>query len=55
VKSNQFLGVAKMDSDFDPADSFKFWWEGAKWFGSMKLKWIFIKEVKSEVLEHIKE
>lgn len=55
VKSQQFLGVAQMTSDFDPKDSFKYWWEECKWFGSFTLKWIYVKDVREKQFEHIRE
>lgn len=55
VKSQQFLGVAEMVSDFDPKNSFKYWWEGCKWFGSFEVKWIYIKDIKDKQFDHIRE
>lgn len=34
-----------MTGDFEQGSSFKYWWEGCKWFGSFKIEWLFIKDV----------
>lgn len=55
VKSQQFLGVARMTSDFEPKKSFKYWWEECKWFGSFSLEWIYVKDIREKQFEHIRE
>ena len=48
MRSDQFLGVAKMSEEFSKNDSFKYWWEGCKWFGMFRLEWVFIKDIKQQ-------
>jgi len=55
VNSNHILGIAKMTSDMNDDDSFKFWWEPMKWFGSFQIKWVFIKDIHYSKFEHIQE
>jgi hypothetical protein len=55
VSSNQFLGVAKMTSDMDDRESFKYWWEPCKWFGTFKISWLFVKDIHHAKFEQIKE
>ena len=60
VKSYQFCGVAQLVSDLLPHQSYRFWWEDNKYFGSFKLKWLFIKDindisVKVPVLVNLKD
>lgn len=55
VSSNQFLGVAKMQSDIDDNESFKFWWEPCKWFGTFKVSWLFVKDIHHSKFEEIIE
>jgi len=53
--SNQLLGVAKMISNVNDEDSFKYWWEPFKWFGSFQLQWLFLKDIDNMYFEHIRE
>jgi len=55
VNSSHFLGVAKMTSDIKHDESFMFWWEPTKWFGTFNLEWIFVKDIHHSRLDHIKE
>jgi hypothetical protein len=55
VSSNQFLGVAKMTSDIDDDESFKYWWEPCKWFGTFQISWHFVKDIHHAKFEQIKE
>jgi len=55
VNSNQFLGVAKMTSNIINEESFKYWWEPCKWFGTFQLQWLFVKDIPHFKFEHIKE
>ena len=55
MKSSQFLGVAEMISDVSYDESFAYWWEPLKWFGLMKLKWIYVKDIHVKHFEHIQE
>jgi hypothetical protein len=55
VNTNHVLGVAKMVSDVNVNETFMYWWEPMKWFGSLQIKWLFIKDVHSSHFEHIKE
>jgi hypothetical protein len=55
VNSNQFLGIAKMTSNIINEESFKYWWEPCKWFGTFQLKWLFVKDIPHFKFEHIKE
>jgi len=55
VNSNHVLGVAKMTSDVKNEETFMFWWEPAKWFGTFQLSWIFIKDVHFSKFDQIKE
>lgn len=53
VNSNQFLGIAKLTSDIDHNETFKYWWEPCKWFGSYQIKWLFAKDVPHSNFEHL--
>jgi hypothetical protein len=55
VNSHHVLGVAKMTSDIRDTETFMYWWEPMKWFGSFQLKWLFIKDIHYSKFEHIKE
>lgn len=44
-----------MVSDLQVDYSFRFWWEENKYFGSFKVKFLFIKDIKDKLLEGIKE
>ncbi len=55
VSSNQFLGVAKMVSNVNDEETFKYWWEPCKWFGTIQVKWLFIKDIHHSNFEHITE
>jgi len=55
VSSNQFLGVARMTTDLDDNESFKYWWEPCKWFGSFKIEWLFIKDIHYSKFENVIE
>lgn len=55
VNSNQFLGIAKMMSNVNDTESFKYWWEPCRWFGTFQLKWLFVKDIHHFKFEHIKE
>lgn len=45
VNSEQYTGVAQMNSDVDFGKSFGYWWEKTKWTGVFRIKWIFVKDV----------
>jgi hypothetical protein len=45
VSSDQYIGVAQMNSEIDFTKSFSFWWEMTKWSGVMNLKWIYVRDV----------
>jgi hypothetical protein len=55
VNSNHILGVAKLTSDLKVEESFKFWWEPMKWFGSFQIQWVFIKDIHYSKFEHIQD
>jgi hypothetical protein len=55
VNSNHVLGVAKMISDVKDDETFMFWWEPMKWFGSFQIKWLFIKDIHYSKFEHIRD
>jgi len=55
VSSNQFVGVAKMSSNINDSETFRYWWEPCKWFGTFNLQWIFVKDVHHSKFENIKE
>lgn len=55
VKSGQFCAVAEMKSALQVDYSYRFWWEENKYFGTFKLKFVFIKDVKDKLFEHIRE
>lgn len=55
VSSNIFLGVAKMTSNINDSESFKYWWEPCKWFGTFQISWLFIKDIHYIKFEQIKE
>jgi len=55
VSSNQFLGVAKMTSNVNDQETFKYWWEPCKWFGTIQVEWLFIKDIHHSNFEHITE
>jgi hypothetical protein len=55
VNSNHILGIAKMTSDIKDDDSFMYWWEPAKWYGSFQLEWVFVKDIHHAKFEHIRE
>jgi hypothetical protein len=55
VKSGRFCGVAKMKSDIEPHNSLRYWWEENKYFGSFKIKWLFIKDVFDKKFNNLKE
>jgi hypothetical protein len=40
MNGNDFKGVAKLISDFDPKSHFKFWQDENKWFGSFRITWV---------------
>jgi hypothetical protein len=44
-----------MTSDINPNETFMYWWEPMKWFGSFQIKWLFLKDIHSSQFEHIKE
>jgi len=53
VNSNQFLGIAKLISDIDHNETFKYWWEPCKWFGSYQIQWLFAKDIPHSNFEHL--
>lgn len=55
VNSNHFLGVAKMTSDMKDDETFKYWWEPMKWFGSFQIQWLFIKDIHESIFDKMKE
>jgi len=55
VNTNHCLGIAKMTSDIKPNESFMYWWEPMKWFGTFQIKWLFLKDIHSSQFDHIKE
>jgi len=55
VTSKQFLGVAKMTSNINDEETFKYWWESCKWFGTLQIEWLFIKDIHYAYFEHIIE
>jgi hypothetical protein len=55
VSSNQFLGVAKMTADINDNESFKYWWEPCKWFGTFQISWHFVKDIHYAKFEQIRE
>lgn len=55
VNTNHVLGIAKMVSDVNVNETFMYWWEPMKWFGSLQIQWLFIKDVHSSHFEQIKE
>lgn len=55
VSSNQFLGVAKMTSNINDDESFRYWWEPCKWFGSFQIKWLFVKDIHHSKFEHMRQ
>ncbi len=44
-----------MVSDLQVDYSFRYWWEPNKYFGTFKIKIIFVKDVKDKLFESIKE
>ncbi len=55
VKSGQFCAVAQLVSDLQVDYSFRYWWEPNKYFGTFKIKIIYVKDVKDKLFESIKE
>jgi hypothetical protein len=53
VNSNQFLGIARLTSDIDHNETFKYWWEPCKWFGSYQIQWLFAKDIPHSNFEHL--
>ena len=54
-KEKKFYGVAKMTSDIQADKSFKYWAEGARFFGLCNIEWIFVKTIDDINLCQIKE
>ena len=54
-KTNNFLGVAEMAGPFNAAMSFKYWQDENKWFGTIKLKWLFVRDIPFMSLSGLKE
>jgi len=44
-----------MTSDIDDNESFKYWWETCKWFGTFKISWLSIKDIHYSKFEQIEE
>lgn len=45
VGSNQFCGIAKMESEVDFSKSLPYWWDDLKWTGMFKISWVYIRDV----------
>jgi len=52
--SGQFVGIAKILSDFDDSKSFDKWDQKKKWAGQFFVEWIFVKDVPNKEFLQIK-
>lgn len=43
-----------MTSEYKQEESFKYWWEELKWFGSFKLSWIYLADIRDEKFKDIR-
>lgn len=54
LKSQKFMGVAELMSNINPGESFKYWWEGGRFFGLAKVNWLYIKDVPDSMIGHLR-
>lgn len=52
--SGHFCGVAEMLTALDYSVSSDIWAQGDKWKGTMKLRWIYIRDIPNPALRHLK-
>ncbi len=55
LKTNKFVGVAKLTDKPDLHTEFPYWGEIGKWKGIMKIKWIFVRDVSFDALADLEE
>lgn len=54
IKSNEFLGVAKMKSGVNNSKNHNNLWKKGNWPGSIKIEWVQIKDIENKKFMHLK-
>ncbi|KAM3137283.1 hypothetical protein pb186bvf_010653 [Paramecium bursaria] len=55
INSLCFSGMAKLDSEFDHQNHFKYWFVENKWFGTFKIQWLYVKDLPFKLFEDLKQ
>lgn len=55
LKTNKFVGIARLIDKPDLETEFPYWGEIGKWKGVMKIRWIFVRDVSFDDLTDLEE
>lgn len=51
----RICAIGKLASGFLPKESFRYWQDDFKWFGSFKVNWVYVNDIEDQKFANIKE